>query len=364
MKIVHFITSLRTGGAEHLIVDLLPRLREHGHEVRVLLLDGTRTNFFKRLIDDGIPVDWLGIGASAMHNPLLAIKLFKYIKLYRPDIIHAHNTPCQLLAAFMGNRFGAKLVTTEHNTSNRRRQWAWYKPIDRWMYKKYSRIICVNSETKEKLLQSLCSHSVSARVMTVNNGIDLSAITAVEKPALPLENASNRKKVIMVAAFRKQKDQQTLIRAMRYLPSDYTLSLVGDGECRCDCEDLVRTLGLADRVSFLGIRNDIPELLSASDVVVMSSHYEGLSLSSIEGLASGKPFIASDVDGLHDIVCGAGLLFPEGDYKCLAGQIYKVCTDRAYGRQVADSCLQRAKGYDISLTVEGYLHTYETIIKP
>lgn len=77
---------------------------------------------------------------------------------------------------------------------------------------------------------------------------------------------------------------------MKYLPEDYHLCLVGDGERRAEFETLVKELGLEQRVHLLGLRSDVPEVLATSDYVVMCSHYEGLSLSSLEGMASGKPF--------------------------------------------------------------------------
>ena len=97
---------------------------------------------------------------------------------------------------------------------------------------------------------------------------------------------------------------------MAQLSESYRLQLVGNGPRLTELEALVQKLRLADRITFLGNRTDIPELMETSDVMVLSSHWEGLSLSSIEGMASGRPFVASDVDGLREVVQGAGVLFP------------------------------------------------------
>ena len=169
-----------------------------------------------------------------------------------------------------------------------------------------------------------------------------------------------RKVVTMVAGFRYQKDQDTLIRAMRHLPKEeYELWLVGDGERRGELEVLVANLGLNDQVKFWGIRGDVPSLLKRSDVVVMSSHYEGLSLSNIEGMSVGKPFIASDVDGLYEMTNGAGLLFAHGDDKQLAELIQTLMGDCVFYKQIATQCLLRAKLFDISKMVDGYMKVYE-----
>ena len=154
----------------------------------------------------------------------------------------------------------------------------------------------------------------------------------------------------------------TLIKAFQYLPTEqYELWLVGDGERRSTLEDLVSRLGILENVRFWGIRSDIPVLLKSSDIIVMSSHFEGLSLSSIEGMAVDRPFIASDVDGLHEITKNAGILFPHGDAKALANIILRL-KEEPYYRQIADRCQQRASKYDIRKTVTAYLEIYKQLV--
>jgi glycosyltransferase involved in cell wall biosynthesis len=114
-------------------------------------------------------------------------------------------------------------------------------------------------------------------------------------------------------------------------------------------------------VFFLGIRTDVPQLLKGSDIVVLSSKYEGLSLSSIEGMASGKPFIAADVPGLKEIVVGAGLLFPQGDEKALVKKITELLNDEKLYNKVSVSCLERAALYDINNMVEKHITLYRSI---
>lgn len=160
----------------------------------------------------------------------------------------------------------------------------------------------------------------------------------------------------MVAGFRSQKDQDTLIKAFSYLPEDkYELWIVGDGVRRAELETIARG---KENIKFLGVRSDIPEILNTADIVVMSSHYEGLSLSSVEGMSVGKPFIASDVDGLHEVVNGYGILVPHQAPKALADEITHLATDTTYYLQVASKCWQRAMMYDIKTMVKGYYEVY------
>ena len=361
MKILHVITSLRTGGAEHLLVDLLPRLQEYGHDVSILLFDGTRTPFYEQLEKVGVKIHVLGKNAQSMHNPLLVFKLRKYLKQY--DIIHTHNTPCQLLVAVASLTYKAILITTEHSTTNRRRLWKWYKNVDYWMYSRYKRIICVSKDAKNNLVQKKKKKNLIARIDIICNGISIEKFEeAKSEPSLRTQFVDN-KLIGMVAAFRPEKDQKTVIKAMLHLPDDYHLLLVGDGICRAECESLAKSLGITGRVHFLGVRTDVPALLKTVDVLVLSSNYEGLSLSSIEGMASGKPFIASDVDGLHDLVNNAGLLFSRGDSVALAQLVRQVCEDKMLYQRIAEQCRQKAIQYDISQTAKEYARVYEEVGK-
>lgn len=353
MKVLHVITSLHTGGAEHLMVDLLPRLRDLGNDVELLLFNGQRTAFYEQLEQKGINIHSLDIGDS-VYNPRNILKLRKFVGKY--DIVHTHNTACQFFVpiAKIMCRYEVKLVTTEHNATNRRRGKWFLKLFDRWIYARYIHIICIADQTYANLVDYIGQKS---NISTIYNGVD------VTQYLNPIKDMSNRNQFIitMAAAFREQKDQDTLIRAIAELPDNYSLRIVGDGPRRNVLKQLTNDLGVSNKVQFLGVRTDIPELLRVSDINVLSSHWEGLSLSSIEGMASGRPFIASDVDGLREIVQNNGVLFPHGDHMALAKAIQELCENPQYYHDVAERCQSKAKQYDISIMAEKYNEVYKSL---
>ena len=109
------------------MVDLLPRLREKGPEIELAVFDGTRTDFYHALKQQGIAIHTLGMGLKAMHSPRCIPALRRLIQQF--EVVHTHNTPCQFFTALacIGLKNAPQLVTTEHNTTNRRRKYSLLK---------------------------------------------------------------------------------------------------------------------------------------------------------------------------------------------------------------------------------------------
>lgn len=361
MKILQVITSLQIGGAEKLVVDMVPLMQKEGHTVDILIFNGVDTSFKKQLQAQGIRVFSLGYNNS-VYNPKFIFQLIPIIKRY--DIVHTHNTACQYyvaLAKFLSNS-RVKLITTEHSTNNRRRNNWLFKYIDRFIYGQYDMLVAIS----EKAGNLLSQHLSGKKVELVLNGVNVSSFqhaSRIDRKSIGIED--QQVLITMVARFAEAKDQKTLIRAMALLPSNYVLLLIGEGDMQIkkQCEQLAASLGLDEKVIFGGIRNDIPNVLKASDIIVMSSHWEGLSLSSIEGMSAGKPFIASNVNGLHEITKNAGILFPHEDAKALADIILHLHEDTVYYQYIADRCLQRAAEFDIHKTVNQYLQLYQSLYR-
>ena len=363
MKILHVITSLLYGGAEKLVAEIAPMIRDKGHEVDVLAFSGAEPNFMHLLEEKGIRV-YTFTEKAEYYSPRFLWRLTRMMRHY--DIVHTHNTFPQLFAAigslwlqvsgcFMFKKVsGPRLVTTEHNTNNRRRGIPVLKWADRWMYGRYDRIICISDKAEANLREYLPELK---GVCTIYNGVNVRKFH--EAKAIEDLHPEGKTVVVMVAAFRPQKDQKTLIDAMALLPVEqYELWIVGDGELHDELHAYAAPYG---NVKFFGNRPDVPEVLHSADIVVMSSHYEGLSLSSVEGMAVGKPFVASDVDGLHEVVDGYGVLVPHQDAKALAETIKNLTEDKAYRQQVADRCWERAQMFDIEKMVGRYNEVYGSL---
>ena len=339
MKILQVITSLEQGGAEVIVVNLANRLRRMGHEVDVCVFNGKETPLMKQLRSNVLEAKIYKLG-TGYYQPCYVFKLAKLMRRY--DIVHTHNT------------------------SNRKRQWKWYRFIESWMYRRYDHIICISKVAEDKLREYMGGDwlnqktAVYHRMTTINNGVDVETIHQARPASDLIELKQGRKAILMVAAFRKQKDQDTLVKAMTLLDkSKFEVWFAGTGERLDSVRQLAVSLGVEKNIRFLGLRTDVPQVLKAADMIVMSSHWEGLSLSNVEGMSAGRPFIASNVNGLKEVTEGYGILFPHEDAGALAREIMHLEQEATYSDQIARRCYERALAFDINKMMNAYEKVYQ-----
>lgn len=357
MKVLQVINGLGSGGAERLIVETVPQLVKEGVHVDVLLLNGHNTPFYKKLLAANC-CNIFALGKK-IYNPIFIFKIIPYLKNY--DIVHVHLFPAQYyvaIAKFLV-RSKVKLIFTEHNTENRRRAYKILRSIDRLIYRLYNVILCITEETKTALLK----HNLTTpkKLVVLENGVNLQEIgLTLAKDRQDFGLFTSDIVLVMVAAFRDQKDQDTIIRCLKHLSSNYKLLLVGDGVRRNALAELVSNLDLNDRVQFLGFREDVYSIVKMSDIAILSSHWEGFGLVALESMALGIPTIASDVPGLAQVVKGGGLLFRKGNVENLKNQILALQDDKKYC-EVRKLGLLRAQKYDLKDMVKKTLVIYKKI---
>ncbi|MCL5244787.1 glycosyltransferase [Cellulophaga sp. 20_2_10] len=362
MKILQIINNLQTGGAEKLLLESIPLFnKEENIMMDLVVLNNNNAPFFKEFKKKSATKIFI-LSKGTPYNPSYILKIIPFLKKY--DVVHVHLFPSLYWVALAKilSFSKAKLIYTEHNTSNRRREKLVFKIIDKLIYSQYSKIITISDDVDIELKKHL--KFKDSRFELIQNGVNLNTIkneTGYLKSELAKNINENHKILLQVSSFTTQKDQKTLIKSLEHLDKNIIAVLVGDGPLKVECEELAHKLNLTDRVFFLGIRMDVPKILKTADIIVLSTHYEGLSLASIEGLASGRPFIASDVPGLKDIVRGAGLLFEENDSIMLAKHIVNLLRDNSYYNEIAGKCLKRAENYDINETINKQITLYQTI---
>lgn len=360
-KIVHVIESLKTGGAQRLISDLLPALKDEGMEVVLVVARLENNPFEEKIKDSGITL--VNLDCGSVRN----INFYKRLRLYLNNcssaigLIHVHLFPTLYIVPLANRGTGIPMVYTEHSTNNKRRTKPWLRPLEKAVYARYNEIFGISDEVSYALSEWL-DDKTNNSIVTINNGVNLSKFkNAGSGP--PKDTSSGNKMILMVSRFVAAKDQETLIRSIPYV-EDSTVSFcfAGAGETLDRHIALSMELGVADRCRFLGNVDKITPLIQSATIGVQSSHWEGFGLTAIEFMASGVPVIATDVPGLGDIVKGAGLLSRPHDPKDLAKKINMLLNDKNLYNRLKEKGSELCAQYDIKTTAENTAAEYKKIL--
>lgn len=357
VKVLQVIDSLEISGAEVLLADLVPFFQQHGIDLSMFLLNSTGSHLERKLENMG--VCFLSTVQANVYSPMHILRLAR--QLHHFDLIHVHLFPAQLWVAMAKSLTNKRtvLITTEHSTYNYRRK-AWFRPIDKWMYSQYSAIACISQDALSALIDWV--PDIAGKATVIPNGINLEKIVtarAASKSKILLDDS--RPVILSIGRLQPQKDHAAALRAITKIP-DAQLVIVGVGEMRQQLEQLAFSLGITERVHFLGRRLDVPELIKMADIYVQSSNFEGFGIAALEAMAGGLPVIASDVPGLNHVVEGAGILFPPGDADALAEAISSLLSSQELRSKLSQAGMEKAKEFSIEKTAELYIELYQRYV--
>ncbi len=208
------------------------------------------------------------------------------------------------------------------------------------------------------------------RVVVIPNGIAIDRYAHGDGAALRASCGVPAEALVIghVGRFVSVKNHALLLRAFARLfarePAAWLL-LAGDGELRGDCERLAGELGVAERVRFLGVRDDIPDVLAAFDVFALSSDSEGLPLAILEAMAAGRPTVATHGAGKDVITPETGVITANGDGEALAVALTDLLAQPERRRAMGQAAVVIARErYSVSAMVSAYCALYETLLEP
>lgn len=311
MKIVHVIASLGMGGAETLLAQLAGRQAEDGHDVVILTLLGDR----KVAVPARVSVHSLASEGWMVYRGLRMIwGLASRLRALRPDVVHSHMLHSNLLVRLLRPLLGrARVINTVHavfETDSR---------VFRLGYKLLDRFTDVTAFVSREAQERYVSEGLTPlnRSVVVHNGIECDhfQFDRSRRADVRAELGISDDVTVITAIGRltEQKDYPNLLDAFAQVISshpDVVLLIVGDGKLREDLQSFVRLQSWWPRVKFAGIRNDIPAILSASDMLVLASAWEGFGLVLAEAMACRVPVVSTDCGGTAEVVGDCGVLVP------------------------------------------------------
>ncbi|HZS87066.1 MAG TPA: glycosyltransferase family 4 protein [Chloroflexota bacterium] len=348
--VLYYTDSVGFGGAELALLHMLAGLdRRRWHPVLVHhaapgiapLLDGARTLGVERR---AVP------RMGGRRHLTRVLRFVRDLLVERPAIFHAYRTTsvaCTygLIAAALA-RVPA-IVTSEQlfTTLTGRRNTRMQRLVALGVH----RYIAVSQASARDVRRTL--RLPARKVDVVYNGIPLAPLAPRRCPAgadvwPPRTQGAERRRALVLtpARLHPQKGHCYLLRAAALVP-DAMFVLAGDGPERAALAAEARALGVADRVTFLGWRDDIPDLLAHCDLCVLPSLYEGFPLAVLEAMAAEIPVVASAIGGIDEAVIHGetGLLVPPADPAALATAITTILSDRALARRLARAGKERVQ---------------------
>lgn len=337
MRVLHIVRCLETGGLESVVVDLATGLARDGFPPALLCLQ-RRGRLAETAERTAIPVAAWGVG-EGLHPHLLARTAWLAARS-RPVILHCHNLkPLFYAGAAVRVWPRAQLVLTVHGEGGLGMA-GWEGRYLRAVARR-GVVVAVSVATRDALRRAGWRGATGIEV--IPNGVDTERFRPRERAAWEtLPGCRAGEQVIgVVARLAPEKDHATLLRAFREVAARNSLArlvLVGDGPLRRELERQADVLGIWPRVTFLGDRADVADLLPRIDLFWLPSRREGLSLVLLEAMACGLPVVATRVGGNSEVVLPGwtGWLVPPGDPRALAEALLALLADperrRAFGR--------------------------------
>ncbi len=369
INILYLIETIGPGGAEKMLIDLTSNInKKFFHPIVCLTKKGWLSEKLKYQNTETIIIE-----SKKRFDFIWSIKIAQFIKRRKIDLLHTHLLDSNFYGAIASLLAKCPQVCTEHGDAHHS---IYKKDISIWT--KYffialiaHKIIAVSKFTANKLKKMIYFKD---KISVIYNGIDTSIFELNNKEDRILIRKSlgipdNAIIVICVANLYPAKGHETLLKAISLiydkLPNLHVI-LAGKGQLKDTIEKQANILRIQNRIHILGLRNDVPDLLKASDIFVLPSFSEAMPLSLLEAISSGLPVIATNVGGIPEIIehKKSGFIIPPGDYKLLAMKILElaICDKERKDMGLQAKKIARKK-FDISIMTSQYEAIYKEYAK-
>lgn len=359
IEIIELLPELDPGGAERVVLWIAEHLANREKEMRfsIAAIDagGALAQRFREI---GCPVFDLGGGTIA------AIRRLRQLLIQRrPALLNSHLFRAHLLAA-MALRKGdpVRWIATEHQADPR----AWARKLFALAARKASLVTAVSESVRQQMLDDRLPPD---RVVTIPNGIDLRPVDQAQPlPRTSLGLRQTSQVVLMVGRLVPQKGVDVLLKAAASLADLWPrlhLLIAGDGRDRLHLEMIAQRLLISKRVTFLGQRDDVPQLMKTADVIAMPSRWEGLPLAMLEAMAAGRAIVATSVEGHRDVLADgeSALMVPPENPTALASAISRLLADPQLCRRLGQAAEARARrDYSAQRMASQYALLYEEMV--
>lgn len=378
LRVLHVMESTIGGTRRHLVDAALGQVAA-GLDVHVIASCERHAEFrqdMERMRDAGVGMHELAMVRSL--KPLVDYghlrEVERYLEAILPDVVHTHSSKGGVLGRVASSRTGVGArVHTPHTFAflfgdmfgpAKRRL---FRAIEARLAKRTHLVVAVGAGEADTMLASGVVAPDQVRV--VPNGIDPAPFA--EADPLPRAELGAREDELLlgvIGLLNVAKGQDIAVRALaRARERRVRLLVVGHGEMEAELRDLAAREGVAERVEFLGWRRDVPRILRSLDALVLPSRWEGLPYVVLEAMASGRPILASRVDGARDLVHDGrgGLTFEIGSVEGLADRIDELArtTHEERARLGASGRAELERAHTRTTMVDGLVRVYREALE-
>ena len=337
------IYHLGVGGAEKIVVDEIQEFLRRGMRVNLITLNPERPQSLMADVPEACTRDMIHFDSIFDWRSLR--QLAHHFKMMQPDLIISQlwfaNAVVRIAASMAG--LSKRVVVFEQNVYDNLKTWKQFL-LDRLLQRRCVNIVAVSSSVKDSLVR----HGIRAnRIVVVFNAIDVERFANATPVSIRDELGINDAFLYLsVGRLVEQKAFDVLLDAFAKQRAGI-LAIAGQGEDRSKLEAQVAELGIQDRVFFLGVRHDIPNLMKAADCFVLASRWEGFGIVFAEAMAAGLPVVASNVDGIREVIVNGetGLLVPPEKRDELSDALMRIQENKELRQHLSLKGLKRARDY-------------------
>lgn len=365
MKVLYIIDGLGRGGAEQVLITLLPELRRQGLNVSVAVRNGCM-DLASELERRGISIHvlkhrhrWNLLG--------MARELSEIVDRERVNLVHAHLYFSAVSTALMRVMRMQNVPTcvTFHNlayggANKQGIKLTFRRLLARFLYRS-------GIEGFFAVSQAVARHYMIKlslpRVSVIPNPVDLSIIRN-----MTIGGTQRNGRIVLPGRIVKEKGHIDFLEALAQLGSkglSPEVIIAGDGPLRAQIENRARQLGLFEQIDFTGplSHDEMLRVISKASIVVVPSRFEGFGLTALEAMALGRAVVSSDAGGLPEVVGDAGILFPASDAKALAEALAELISDPARQAEFGKKAAERARLFDLPTVATQQIAAYQDLMQ-
>lgn len=364
-RILQIIPTLERGGAEKQLALLARGLPRDEFDVHVCAL--TRSGpLHAELEAAGIPVTV--IGKRWKFDPRAYHQLERLIRQWRPDLVQTWLFAANSYGRLAAQRAGVPCIVASERCVDRWKVWH-ELAIDRWLARKTARLVVNSPGVSDFYVQ----HRIpTEKFIVIPNGVEAPPPSNVTRAELLAELGlpAGARLIGVVGRLWPQKRVKDVIWAadlLKVIRPDVHVLVIGEGPQRARLERYREAVRIADRVHFLGARNDVPRLMPHFDLLWLASSYEGMPNSILEAMAAAVPVVASDIPGNRDLVVPGvtGYLVPVGDRAAFATRANELLDNPERARALGEAGRRRAvEEFSVPRMIERFVALYRELLAP